>query len=110
MNDFLRGRYKKEDVFIGNKNKLIPKDLGNNRVVFSGGNEYLIVGETDTYYRCYNPHIDVKCRIKKYGQPTYPRHDDHILRDVYIYGVLWRKSLGYKIFTILDCIEKLSGN
>lgn len=47
MNKNLIKRYKQTEAFI-NKPSPVYKDQGNNRILRSGADEYLIVGETET--------------------------------------------------------------
>ena len=105
MNEVLRKRYKQTEAFI-NKPSLVYKDQGKNRILRSGGDEFLIVGETETAYMCVNPHINIRCSIKKSSiSNTYPRHDDYVLKDNYCYGVEWRKSNGFKIFNLSESLK-----
>lgn len=105
MNEVLRKSYKQTEAFIKKPN-YVYKDNGRNRICRSGGNEFLIVGETETSYKCVNPHINVRCSIKKSSiSNTYPRHDDYVLKDNYCYGVEWRQSNGFKIFNLSESLK-----
>ena len=106
MNEVLRKRYKQTEALDINKPSLVYKDQGNNRILRSGADEYLIVGETETSYLCVNPHIKVRCSIKKSSiSNTYPRHDDYVLKDNYYYGVAWRERNGFKIFNLSESLK-----
>ena len=105
MNELLAKRYKVESAFMP-KPLEIRHDLGSNRILTSGGNEYLIVGETETSYLVCNPHICLKTSIKKTSVTnTYPRTDDYILKDNYCYGVAWRSRNGFAIFDLSRSLE-----
>lgn len=106
MNEVLRKRYKQTEAFIKKPNP-VYKDNGRNKICRSGGNEFLIVEETETAYKCVNPHINIRCSIKKSSiSNTYPRQDDYVLKDNYCYGVEWRKSNGFKIFNLSESLKR----
>ncbi len=105
MNKLLMKRYKVESAFM-TKPLELRQDLGINRIINSGGNEFLVVGETKSSYLVCNPHINIKTRIKKSStKNTYPRHDDYVLNDNYCYGVEWRLRNGLKIFNLSQSLQ-----